>query len=282
MALTEKTMTVNGAAVHYWSAGEENGYPVMLVHGGIGDANLTWHAAIPLLADEYHIFAPDLPGFGDSTSLKQAGGIRALCDWLLAFIDALHIEQIVLISNSFGGLIVRAFAAYYPNRVPAVIISNGGILPNIPAFVSLVARIPLVGSILFNRIGKEACSSESLAKMIYVEGILTPEFVKTVAANAQNFGRLLRMTAAYPLPKTLAPKIPVLLLWGTEDRIATLDEANQIQQEIPGAKLAEITECGHAPQLEEPDVFAVQVKGFLRTIRNPRVGKLPGVGKLGG
>jgi hypothetical protein len=45
--------------------------------------------------------------------------------------------------------------------------------------------------------------------------------------------------------------------------------------------LSEIEACGHLPQLEEPDVFAVQVKNFLFQIRNPRTNKASGVGRLG-
>lgn len=279
MHVTEKTQTINGLAVRYLEAGDVNGYPILLIHGGLGDARLHWDAAMPLLADEYHVIAPDLPGFGGSAPLN--GGLDAHVEWIAALIDALDVESVVLVGSSFGGLLVRAFATKYPKRVPAAIISNGGILPNITPFFGVLARMPVVGEMLFNALGNSACARGSLDKMIHVKSVLTDTFASSVASSGKRFGRLLRLTAAHPLPEELTPQVPVLVLWGVEDKVATPAEAKLLQKTIPGARLSEIEACGHLPQLEEPDVFAVQVKNFLFQIRNPRTNKASGVGRLG-
>jgi pimeloyl-ACP methyl ester carboxylesterase len=279
MPLIEKTEVINGLVVRFWEVGDTNGYPILLLHGGIGDAKLHWGVSMPLFADQYHVIAPDLPGFGGSAPLN--GGIDAHVEWISGLLDALHIEAATLVGNSFGGLLVRAFATRYPARAPAVIITNGGILPNITAFFAMLARAPFVGEFLFNAIGKSACSRGSLEKMIHVKSVITEPFVNEVATYAKSFGRTLRLTAANPIPSQLTPKVLTLVLWGTEDKMATVDEAKRMQRAIPGAKLVEIEACGHMPQLEEPDVFAIQVKNFLHQIRNPSATKLPGAGKLG-
>ncbi|MFN8374812.1 MAG: alpha/beta hydrolase [Anaerolineae bacterium] len=278
MPLSDKTQTINGLAVHYWEDGDKNGYPILLLHGGIGDARLHWAGIMPALSDEYHVIAPDLPGFG---SAPINGGLDAHVEWIHALLAALNIEAAVLLGNSFGGLLVRAFATRYPSHVPAAIIVNGGILPNIPPFFALLARLPLVGTLLFNAIGSSACSRDSLDKMLHVKSVMTDEFVQRAATFSQSFGRMLRLIAANPLPTELSPSVPTLVMWGLEDKVATPDEGRHLQKSIPGAKLAEIEACGHMPQLEEPDVFTVQVKNYLYQIRNPRATKLPGVGRLG-
>ena len=275
----QKTQSINGLAVRYWEDGDKNGYPILLVHGGVGDAKLHWSQTIPMLSDEYHVIAPDLPGFGGSAALN--GGLDAHVEWLRALLDELDIEAAALVGSSFGGLLVRAFATKYPSRLPAAIITNGGILPNITPFFALLARTPLIGDLLFNAIGKSACGRGSLDKMIHVKSVLSEGFVSEVATHGKSFGQILRQTAAHPIPAELTPHVPTLVLWGIEDRVATRDEGKLLQETIPGAKLSEIEACGHMPQLEEPDVFIVQVKNFLYQIRNPRTHKLPGVGRLG-
>lgn len=279
MPPTEKTSTINGLAVHYWESGDANGYPIVLLHDGISDAKPQWGEVVPMLADEYHVIAPDLPGFGGSAVVK--GGIDTHVEWLHALLDELDLESVALVGSAFGALLVRAFATKYPKRVPAAILVSGGILPNITPFFAMLARLPVVGEMLFNTIGKSACSRDSLDKMLHVKNVITEPFVKTVEGNGKNFGRTLRLIAANPIPTEMTPHVSTLIMWGQEDKLATPNEAKILQKSIPGSKLSEIEACGHLPQLEEPDVFVVQVKNFLYQIRNPRETKLPGVGRLG-
>ncbi|NWF70367.1 MAG: alpha/beta hydrolase [Chloroflexi bacterium] len=278
MAPTETTLTIANRRVRYWQAGAAENYPILLIHGGVGDGRLHWHAALPLLADDYFVLAFDLPGFGGSDPID--GGLEAHVEWIHAFLDEMHLEAAALVGNSFGGLLVRAFASRYPARVPAAIIINGGILPNITPFFAQLARLPVIGPALFNFIGGAACSRGSINRMIYVKRVASEAFVREVATYAKSFGRTLRLTAAHPIPQNLTPPVPTLVLWGIEDQLAPLDEAQHLQKTIPGAKLVQIADCGHMPQLEEPEVFATQVKDFLYQIRNPRASKLPGAGRL--
>jgi pimeloyl-ACP methyl ester carboxylesterase len=279
MLPTEKTSTINGLAVHYLEAGDANGYPIVLLHDGISDAKWQWGEIVQMLSDEYHVIAPDLPGFGGSAPVN--GGIDAHVEWLHALIDNFDLESAALVGSAFGALVVRAFATQYPKRVPAAILVNGGIIPNISPFFAMLARFPFVGEMLFNAIGKDACSRDGLSKNVYVKSVLTEPFVNAVASSSKNFGRTLRLIAANPIPAEMTPHVSTLIMWGVEDKLAPPNEAKILQKSIPGAKLAEIEACGHLPQLEEPDVFVVQVKNFLYQIRNPREQKLPGVGRLG-
>jgi pimeloyl-ACP methyl ester carboxylesterase len=278
MPPTEKISTINGVAIHYWEDGDANGYPILLLHDGISDAKFQWGEIIPMLSDEYHVIVPNLPGFGDSAPIN--GGIDAHVEWIHSLLDELDVEAVALVGSAFGALLVRAFSTKYPTRVAAAILVNGGILPNIPSFFAMLARLPFVGEMLYNTMGTSACSRDSLDKMLHVKSVLTESFVKEVESSGKRFGRVLRLIAANPIPDEMTPHVPTLIMWGQEDKLATPNEAKILQKSIPGAKLSEIEACGHLPQLEEPDVFVVQVKNYLHTIRNPRSAK-PGVGRLG-
>jgi pimeloyl-ACP methyl ester carboxylesterase len=64
-------IAVEGRPCRYWVAGPDNGRPLLLLHGGLGDAALHWGRALPDLARDFHVLAPDLPGFGASAPLPE-------------------------------------------------------------------------------------------------------------------------------------------------------------------------------------------------------------------
>ena len=277
--MSEKTITVNGFPVHYWEAGEENENVLMLLHGAVGDANLHWKEVLPLLAETYHVYAPDLPGYGGSALLPEMS-VNALLQWLLNLFDALELEKAVLIGNSIGALPARLFAAAYPVRTAALILVNGGALPNSPSWLPTVAKLPLIGQIVFSAFGRLTNSRRSLDRMIFVKEVLTGEFVQEVQANARNGARLMLGMLLHPLPETCTPRVPTLLLWGANDEMTPLDDAEALKKDIPGAQLSVIADCGAMPQLEASDVFVYQVNYYLEHLSQPPKPNLPGAGML--
>ncbi len=279
MALQEKTTTINGYTVHYWEEGETQTRAVLLLHGGMGDARLHWVPCMPLLGEGFRVIAPDLPGFGGSTPLNQLS-VESLLDWIKAFIDHLGLEQMALVGNDFGGLLARLFSAAYPLYVPALVLVNGGSIPNIPPMLRLVARTPLVGSTLFYLLARSTLTPAELGHMIHEREVLSDEFTTQVQASIPGFARMMRLWASEPIPEKRKPLLPTLLLWGAEDKIATLEEAERIKNAVPGAVLSPIADCGHMPQLEAAEVFAWQVGQFLNEPGRMAKSALPGVGLL--
>lgn len=279
MGLHEKSVTLKNLNVHYWEDGEQNERTVLLLHGGMGDAAFHWTQCIPLLAEEFHVIAPDLPGFGGSESLPSLT-IDHLLDWLKQLFDALKIEQMALVGNDFGALLARLFSAAYPQSVPALVLANGGSIPNIPAFMNVLARVPLIGNALFYGLARSTFSAAELPNVIYDADILTDEFKATVKGNIPSFGRMMRMLAVDHMPEKRQPQLPTLLLWGMNDSIAPQAEAERIQASIPGAQLSPIADCGHMPQLEACEVFAWQLIQFLNDPARSVKPNLPGVGLL--
>lgn len=269
MVIQEKTLTLNNLTVHYLEAGADNGRVLLLIHGGLSDARGAWAATMPLLADEFRVIAPDLPGFGKSTPLPDASVIGVNL-WLKTLLDSLNIDQAAVVANSFGGLFARLFATSEPGYVPALMLVNGGSIPDIPSVFGMIARLPLVGSLLFQIIGRQTASAKSLKRMVHMQEVLTPQFIRSAAGNASNFSRLMRGVASHAIPEKRTPSVPTLILWGMEDQLAPLEEGKRIKNSIPGAKLVEIEACGHMPQLEAPEVFVWQVKQFLLQLSRPR------------
>jgi pimeloyl-ACP methyl ester carboxylesterase len=279
VGIHDRTALVGGLPVHYWEAGEENGRALLLLSGGIGDAELNWQAVIPQLAETYHLLAPDLPSYSGSAALPVMS-VEALVEWLHSFLNALNVEQAVVIGSSLGALVARLFAAAYPQHTPAIILINGGAIPHTPPLIKALARIPGASSLLFQMMGRSATSSSSLGGMFFAKGLVTDAFVQRSQATAPNFARLMRGMLAYPIPPEQTPAVPTLLLWGANDAMATLEDAEALHKAIPGSRLAQIADCGHLPQLEAADVFVYQVDYFLDHITRPPKADLPGVAML--
>lgn len=270
MAISEKTIRVNGRNVHYWEDGSQHGRPILLLHGGFGDAWIHWKEIIPLLAFDYHIIAPDLPGYGQSDPLG-ALRVRGMVDWLSGLLDALGLDQAVLVGHSFAGLFARVLAAEAPQRVPALILVNGGVIPASPFFAKALAYTPVIGRLAFQRIAASTSARAELTRIFANQDALTDEFAGRAQRNREALGRLMQGLTVSRVPDARNPLIPVLLLWGENDPVTPVWVGENIKKGIPSARMSIIAGCGHMPQIETPDVFATQVQFFLDKIdRTPR------------
>lgn len=280
MGLSEKVMSVNGRAVHFWQQNETSGKPVILLHGGFGDAWTNWKEILPELADnDYRVIAPDLPGYGQSAAQPDMR-LPALIEWLQGFLQAVELTNAVLIGHSFGALLARLFAAHSPRYVPAVVMINGGVLPDVPAAARFIARIPLINTMLFKRISESTATRTYTSEAAHHKDALTEKFFANIELNRPGLAALMRGMTLSAAPKEHVPPVPVLLLWGESDSITPVRAAEYIKKEIPGAKLTTIAECGHFPHLEAPDTFTTQITLFLSNLERS-VGRGPGAKSLG-
>ncbi len=268
MTSQEKNILVDGLNVHYWEAGEDQVRVLLLIHGGVGDAKLHWEPVLPLLAETFHILAPDLPGFGGSEALP-VNRTDTLLHWIKSFIDAHQLEQVVLVGNAFGALIVRLFAAANPKYAPAVILINGGGVPDLPVFFKLVEKIPGLSTIIFAQFGKMMTNPGALQRLIHIKPVLTENFYATARNASRPFSRMMQMLVSSGIPFERTPLVPTLILWGVEDTFTHPEEREAIKASIPGSVLTEIAGCGHMPQLETPDVFSWQITTFLDKLARP-------------
>jgi pimeloyl-ACP methyl ester carboxylesterase len=279
MALSEQTTTVNGKLVHYWQHGDPNQRPLLLLHGGFGNAYSQWGEVMPLLAEDYFVVSPDFPGYGQSEPLRDMS-FNSLLNWLRGFLAALEIEAAVIVGHSFGALFGRLLAASSPALVPALVMVNGGVIPDVPPLARFLGSVPVAGKLLFDRISTSTVSKSSMEGVIEVKSILTPQFMNSVEANRRALSRLMRSMSTSSIPKTQNPAIPIMLLWGEADTVTPLRVAEYIKKSLPGAQLSPISGTGHLPQIEAPEVFASQVLLFLKQLDRGRRGGGASVLKL--
>lgn len=114
----DRRINLDGLSIRYFQAGRD-GFPLVLLHG-TGESAIDWAWVIPSLADTYRVYAPDLPGSGDSSKPACDYSLEFYIRFAINFLNALAIEQAVLVGNSLGGLIALQVALSHPERVAAL------------------------------------------------------------------------------------------------------------------------------------------------------------------
>src|SRR4029079_3510926 len=102
---TYKTVNVNGLNIFYREAGPANAPAIPLLHGFPSSSRM-FDTLMPLLADRYHLVAPDYPGFGNSDAPapeKFTNTFDASADVVGAFTEALHLDRYALYMQDYGG-----------------------------------------------------------------------------------------------------------------------------------------------------------------------------------
>jgi pimeloyl-ACP methyl ester carboxylesterase len=259
--LSQQAITIEGRQAKYWTGG--SGKPLVLIHGGLGDAQQHWAPTFDALSPHFQILAPDLPGFGVSAPLPMPSYQNYL-NWLQLLFDMLNIGgPLLLMGNSFGAVLSRFFAAENTGYVSRLVLVNGGGIVDAPGCVRPLIRLPGISNLLFNVIRRQYYSRDGLKRAIADEQLLTPEFVAKAQAASIGFVAALRQIALSTPPALRTPTCPTLVTWGEQDRLSPLANGRRVAAEINGAKFAVIPGAAHMPQIERPEFFHQVAFPFL-------------------
>jgi pimeloyl-ACP methyl ester carboxylesterase len=111
--------------LHYWDYGCDGKPPLVLVHGGLDHAR-SWDWVAGALRDDYHVYALDLRGHGDSQ--WAPGAIYSVAEHVLdlaALCDVIDARPLTLIGHSLGGGITLVYAGCFPDAVRKVVAIEG-------------------------------------------------------------------------------------------------------------------------------------------------------------
>ncbi len=271
---------VGGLLVHYRLQGEE-GSPLVLLHG-FGASLFSWRGAIPVLSINHTVMAFDRPGFGLTERPRRGEwgesnpyGPEAQAELTFAMMDHAGIDRAVLVGHSAGGTIALLCALTRPERVAALILvapavyDNGG-----PALLRTLMRIPQVrrlSPLLLRSI--RSWGIRLLADSWHNASKITPEIIEGYQKplKAQNWDRALSELILASTKVDLAGRLhevrkPVLVVTGDDDRIVPTEQSVRLAEDLSGAKLVVIHQCGHLPQEECPEAFLRATIEFLDAI----------------
>ena len=270
---------INDLSVHYKKAGSGN--PVFILLHGFGASTFSWCEVFDPLSEYGTVIAYDRPAFGlterpitweSENPYSQESNLAIL----LGLMEAMGIEEAILVGNSAGGTLATAFTIAYPDRVQALIEVDAAVYQTVPASPLLTWFLntrqmdrlgPLVARWLDNR-----QAGAFLDRAWYDTTILeqNPEIVEgyQVPFMVDNWDRALweytQVTRAPDFVDQLGEiQVPTLVISGENDQIVPLVNSERLAADIPGAILTVLPNCGHLPQEECPQAFMQAIENFL-------------------
>jgi len=259
---------LNGFDLSYDDVG--TGRALVLLHGYPFNRSM-WGEQIDFLKSRYRVIVPDLRGLGLSgLGSNTSSGMDEMGRDVIALLDHLNIDRAIIGGLSMGGYVTLALYKLFPLRVRAMILADTKAQAD-------------TDEIRTNRYQQEQrITDEGMNAVVdsMLEKFLAPAtfeqnpdvvtFTRNMIVNTNPAGAVsalhgmaTRRDYTYFLPQIFPP---VLIVVGSEDKIAPLSDAKLMHHEIRGSRLVVIDGAGHISNLEAPDQFKIALENFLQTL----------------
>jgi pimeloyl-ACP methyl ester carboxylesterase len=257
------------------------GDALVLVHGLGTDAS-AWDRVVPALCDRYRVITVDLPGYSLRTTVDQVPPASELADGLAAVLEDMGIASAVLVGHSFGGVVCLIAAARHPERCAGlVLVASGGFGTELNPFIPFVGTrfgSRMLGSLYGPRasrtIERIAARVEGRAgvpsRVRIAELMETYDRLRTEPARAQfraSVREILALNAGggRETLSRIDADIPVLVLWGRDDRVLPAWHAHNAARVMPWAVVHFVDGAGHTPHRSHPRQTAREIRTFTDT-----------------
>jgi pimeloyl-ACP methyl ester carboxylesterase len=277
-----KTVEIDGVKIFYREAGPPDAPTVLLLHGFPSSSRM-FEPLMPLLADRYHVVAPDYPGFGRSDAPppdKFAYTFANITTVIDKFTQTLGLSTYALYVTDYGGAVGMRLATAHPERVRALIVQNTAVHNDAIDNPRWAAR----KAFWADRAAHEEETRKALlapaggrarhvgssprpdrydpdpwdAEVAYVN---KPGMAQIALDLAYDYRT---NVAAFPAWQDYlrAHKPPLLVVWGKYDQIFAVGEADAFRRELPNAEI-HVIEAGHFAFDEAVDQVAELTRAFL-------------------
>lgn len=228
------------------------GRPLVFLHGagGITEDN----PFLAALARRWHVFAPLLPGYGDSEGAEELRDMLAVTLHSFDVVDALGLDRPILVGHSMGGMIAAEMAAVAPREVERLgLIAPAGLWLDEHPVPDLFSKLPHeLPALLFH--------DPALGERMMTAGgdLDDPKFLEAfIIRNTRQLamaGKIL-----FPIPdrgldeRLYRIRAKTVLIWGESDRVMPPAYGDAFCAGIAGAELIRIASTGHMVIVEQPE-----------------------------
>jgi len=278
-----KIAQVNDVRLFYREAGSKDSPAIVLLHGFPSSSRM-FATLLPLLADEFHVIAPDYPGFGHSDSPSPetfSYTFDHLAQCVGKFIEQLGLSRYALYVQDYGGPIGFRLAAAHPERVMALIIQNAVIHLEGLSEAWNIRKAFWQDRAAHEEKLRQALLSLDVARQRHLTGAFRPELIDPDTWTDE-FAFLTKPgmdriqldlmfdyrtnVAAYPgWQAYLREDRPqTLVVWGKFDPLFTVAGALAFKREVTDAEI-HLLNASHFALDEEAEAIATLTRRFLRS-----------------
>lgn len=256
IAAREDYITLDGCKIFMLRGGK--GSPVLYLHGARGGGQ--WLPFMRRLALQHEIIAPEHPGFGRSDTPDWCDNIHDVAYFYLDLLKHLGLKQVHLVGSSLGGWIATEIAVRSTERL---------------------ASLTLIGSAGLHLKGVEKpdtflWTQEEATRNLFADQSLAEKALSMPVADDELGRQMKNRFATAKLawaPRFYDPHlhkwlhridVPTTILWGAEDQLIPAVYAERFRELIPGSTVQIFKNCGHVPQIEQPEAFAAALETSIR------------------
>ncbi|MGH3414064.1 MAG: alpha/beta fold hydrolase [Marmoricola sp.] len=273
---------IHGHDRAYVQLGPEVGTaPALLLLHGLGCDHTTWSPVIWQLARHYTVIAPDMLGHGASAKPRADYSVGGFANGVRDMLTVLGIEKVTVVGHSLGGGVAMQFAYQFPERTERlVLVAPGGLGPEVspliravtlPGYEPFMAAATLPGIRHAGRTVMRALHGSGLAAARDLDEVAkiydsfrdrpTRAAIRHVVRAVVDLkGQVITMAdRAY-----LTEAMPVLVVWGADDRVIPVSHAETAARLAPGAVIEVMADAGHFPHRDHPKRFVRVVNDFIR------------------
>jgi pimeloyl-ACP methyl ester carboxylesterase len=276
-----KTVNLNGVKIFYRESGNRNHPTILLFHGFPASSHM-YRNLIEGLADEYHIIAPDFPGFGNSDQPlpnEFEYTFDNLANVMNDFVEDIKLSKYSIYVHDYGAPVGFRLAARSPERIQAIITQNGnayeeGLLSSWDPI-----RKYWQNPSEENKENIRKLLTPDFTKFQYVNGTRNPESISPDSWNLDQYvldrpgNKEVQLTLFYDYQNNLKQypgwhkyfkmhQPPTLVAWGKNDVFFGVEGALAFQKDLNDVEL-HLLNTGHFPLEEDLDVSASLIKRFL-------------------
>lgn len=271
-----RTVTTPDWNLRYYEAGRADAHPLVLLHGS-GPGATGWSnfaGNILALAERFHVYAVDLPGWGESdpVTVDRLDHVDAV----IQFLDTLGIEKAAFVGNSMGGHTCLRLATLRPERMTHLV-TMGPPIGRVPTLFGACDG-PSEGLKVLIEAYRDP-TPENMRRLVEVmtfdkARFATPELIKARADAAlarpehlHNYVAGLAQGAPIPVWVDHARlgeiTVPTLLIHGRDDRVVSYESTLFLLARIPDSRAVLLNRCGHWAMIEHAEEFNRLVAGFV-------------------
>ncbi|MBN9681685.1 MULTISPECIES: alpha/beta fold hydrolase [unclassified Corallococcus] len=254
-----------GVTLRYVEQGRQDGPVVVFLHG-YTDSHHTWDLDLQRFSRDFHLYALDQRGHGDSSRPACCYTQQAFAKDVVAFLDAKRVSRAVLVGHSMGSFIAQQVALDFPGRVKGLVLV--GSAPTVagnevalglkevvdtltdpvdPAFIYEFQASTFYAPVPESYLDTLVSESSKLPARVWqdaLDGLIAED-------HSARLGRI---------------RVPTLIIGGDHDGFFSVDEQRALARAIRGSKYLLYPETGHAPHAERPQRFVNDVQRFLECL----------------